>query len=654
MSKKTFVKVVGIGLFDINLNLTLTEDEAKKFNVPELSEINSLTDCKSFLIDNSEKNNQDETAKKIPTIFDYFVITTNNSTINTLLFINKAFKNKTFIEYLILSEPVFKEEEKFLYDVIKNVTEQNYLFVLENRILKIPMKFNFTFNVGKETKSFELVAEGAEVEPKNENNLDLYEKLNYEFDDTNYFYSNLNEIFQITKYKFNLNDFSQFLNSLILKNPKIEIVLNFPEIIQNLYSLNFNTLNIISEIILYTDIFIFDKRESLSLFSLLLQLNSGDYLKSKHSDEDIQNIEIIFIRDVKKLRVNVPKIGLFFDEFKKFTIIEMHPKSEVVVFHSDFEFDLIPKHITNNIQEEYRKLLASNYSTLKYIFLGGFFSRLFHGKSFITCFKAGNEIIKRILELLKLNFELPSDPNFYLITIKKSATKSKKKEEEENKIKERERHFMLDCINIETSKKKNYNPLYDKNLQSFFSSKEIFKHLKKLGFVDRRGNILQDPDTKKDGVGNNRKLLRSIELEKKKLMSLKETNQIMKRQIKQILDNDTKTLQYPNSEQLEKFLKLENMNLLSEKKVYSNCKSNSQQEDELYAKSLLEKRKEYLLKNSYKNKNLKPISGEKYKKLLESFEKKTSPNQQKESIKPIDESTSKINENNSGKDDSNH
>ena len=85
-----FVKVVSMGQLDLELTLILTEEEMKRFKVPEISCINSLAECEKFLfppeseeelkkkqeeevkqIENNEKNNNQKPNKeKEETILD--------------------------------------------------------------------------------------------------------------------------------------------------------------------------------------------------------------------------------------------------------------------------------------------------------------------------------------------------------------------------------------------------------------------------------------------------------------------------------------------------------------------------------------------------------------------------------------------------------
>ena len=73
----------------------------------------------------------------------------------------------------------------------------------------------------------------------------------------------------------------------------------------------------------------------------------------------------------------------------------------------------------------------------------------------------------------------------------------------EGSLFKQEKGFVLDCTNINASKKKEYNPLMDIYCQNFVFSKNNFTHLKKLGFINKKGNILKDPDLIQNKKYNN-------------------------------------------------------------------------------------------------------------------------------------------------------
>ena len=56
---------------------------------------------------------------------------------------------------------------------------------------------------------------------------------------------------------------------------------------------------------------------------------------------------------------------------------------------------------------------------IKSVFVGGFLSRLFNKKSFQTCFVAGNESVKRVIDLIRFDFDFPTDGAYYEILVKK-------------------------------------------------------------------------------------------------------------------------------------------------------------------------------------------------------------------------------------------
>lgn len=685
-----FVKVVSMGQLDLELTLILTEEDMKRFKVPEISCINSLAECEKFLFppeneeelkkkqeegvkqieDNEKNNNQMPNKEKEETILDLIRLNSTNSTITTMLMINKAFKKKTFIEYLTLSETVYKEEEEFMREVVKYVTEQNYLFIIENSMYEIPSKIKFIIKLAETKdpnfiKTFEIKLDGRKEEMK-ESATNFYHTLNYDFDFTNYFYMDLNTICEIEKFGFTMKIYCEFVKDLTDNYKDICIASNFPDIISNVSNIDIEGISCIKEILDYTDVFVFEKKEALALFNLLSTLKDS----SVNNVEEKKNLDLLFIKEVNKKRKYLPKIGIFIDELKKITIIEQESKSNLILFHSDFDLKFIPDKISKDIAEEYKKLMVVHYQELKFTFIGGFLSRIFYKRSFNTCFTAGSESVKRILELLRFQIDYPLDNNYYIIRIKKHRhdknSQAIKEKQEEDLIKIRkEKHFVLDCVNKETSSMKTYNPLYDQNLQSFFSSLTIRSHLKKLGFINRKGNVLQDPDFKKLGIIKNKKLVKAYEDEQKKLIKIKENNYKMKLQIHNLFLGGTSNLQNVGLNDLEKYAKVYNFHPISGKKLPSisgavfnlvTSKSPGKQirkspaplRNELYAKAIEENNKKAQAqnlvqaqirksrspgkklnykqrnKNSSENKanNLKPLSKENYLQILDNYESK--------------------------------
>jgi len=116
-----FLKVVALGPIDFELTLNLTESDIRDYSI-DLNKLKSIKDCEKFL---QRKDIQERIS-----------LTSKNLTINTLLFINRAFKVKTFIEYIVLNNNEFTDEAKFMQGIFKNVTEQNFLFLIPYQCLE--------------------------------------------------------------------------------------------------------------------------------------------------------------------------------------------------------------------------------------------------------------------------------------------------------------------------------------------------------------------------------------------------------------------------------------------------------------------------------------------------------------------------------------
>ena len=107
----SIIRLSAIGNLDIEINFILRLSEAKymKFGI---SKIKSPVDLKEVFC--SEENiNYDEEKPKI-NYLDYISLSSKNDFIITLLFINRAFKNKTFVELIMLNQIEFRNETSLL------------------------------------------------------------------------------------------------------------------------------------------------------------------------------------------------------------------------------------------------------------------------------------------------------------------------------------------------------------------------------------------------------------------------------------------------------------------------------------------------------------------------------------------------------------
>ena len=112
-------RILSMGSVDLIMNFEFTEDELIDLEL-EFDKLNSLTDLK-FL---EEKKD----------LWNKFELTSNNPTLITLLYLNKVNKKKSYIDYVPLGLPTFSDEEKYFEEVVKFVTEQNYLSINESQL----------------------------------------------------------------------------------------------------------------------------------------------------------------------------------------------------------------------------------------------------------------------------------------------------------------------------------------------------------------------------------------------------------------------------------------------------------------------------------------------------------------------------------------
>jgi hypothetical protein len=391
----------------------------------------------------------------------------------------------------------------------------------------------------------------------------VYERFRYDFSSCNYFFVDLNEIIKMQNFNFSLKEFSELLRKITFDFREISIITTLTNIIKNIALLDLESLNYISEIVSLTDIYVFEKKEALALFNLLAQLNS-----ESDSSEEKKNLEFLFIREIKRKKRPYPKLGLFLEGFKKCTIIQQQQQNcNLVVFHSNYELNLIPHNVSSVVFEDYQKIFLQNADNLTSAFLGGFFSRFFYKKSFNTCFTAGNESLKRIIELLRFNVEPSLDFNYYLVRIKKNP---KGLNEAEKTNKKKEENFVLDSTNVVNSQMRGYNPLYDANLVSFFSSKLTRSHLQKHGFINRNGVIVDDPENKKITVFENsesKNFEKIYEQEKNNMLKIKQQKEKMRLQIKSLVNFNSQTIRSGGFKELDKLAKIYTFNATLSKKL---------------------------------------------------------------------------------------
>ena len=523
-------KLCSLGILDININLILTESQAEKYDF-NIDDYNTVSDLKNLFYPLTTDYN---------TEIDYFkhiFLSSDNNLINTLLYINRAYKPKTFIEFIMPNKLDFGSNTKFVHNLLIDVCNMNYLFIVENKIIDVNSNIKFNINIideetkeNIETKTFDLF-EMNDLEIKinnnendnenlNENNDSVLFNLDYNFDKADFFLVDLfsyKELLYKNKY-----DIEKFLYKVIGDNKQIKIIL----IINKNCFTGYDFTSLIEkyrEIIELSDIIFCDRKEInyfLRTYSNLkncsIDINNGNssitskdnsinnnYLPGINKDllnkkipynlinnaNENSNLDLIMF-DNEKHRKNIPRISILFDSyFSSITLYEQIGTHMEIDTKETFHFKL---------KQEKVDLFLKSGKIYYYIFIGGFLSRLIHNKSFRVCFYAGYLLLEKIFKntIKKKNIFKIDDYNV-LVPNEKKGLKDKliklnEKILEDQKCKEK--GFVLDCTNLNECKIKIYNPLLDTNCASYLLKKNIFEHLKNKGFINKNGIVLKDPD----------------------------------------------------------------------------------------------------------------------------------------------------------------
>ena len=524
-------KLCSLGILDININLILTESQAEKYDF-NIDDYNTVSDLKNLFYPLTTDYN---------TEIDYFkhlFLSSDNNLINTLLYINRAYKPKTFIEFIMPNKLDFGSNTKFVHNLLIDVCNMNYLFIVENKIIDVNSNIKFNINIideetkeNIETKTFDLF-EMNDLEIKinnnendnenlNENNDSVLFNLDYNFDKADFFLVDLfsyKELLYKNKY-----DIEKFLYKVIGDNKQIKIIL----IINKNCFTGYDFTSLIEkyrEIIELSDIIFCDRKEinyflrtysnlkncsidinngNSSITSKDNSINNNNYLPGINKDllnkkipynlinntNENSNLDLIMF-DNEKHRKNIPRISILFDSyFSSITLYEQIGTHMEIDTKETFHFKL---------KQEKVDLFLKSSKIYYYIFIGGFLSRFIHNKSFRVCFYAGYLLLEKIFKntIKKKNIFKIDDYNV-LVPNEKKGLKDKliklnEKILEDQKCKEK--GFVLDCTNLNECKIKIYNPLLDTNCASYLLKKNIFEHLKNKGFINKNGIVLKDPD----------------------------------------------------------------------------------------------------------------------------------------------------------------
>jgi len=360
--------------------------------------------------------------------------------------------------------------------------------------------------------------ESVQDNSRNEKSVSLQKLTNIpaacEIEEYDFLFIDLEEFIHFHTNGFHLFELAEFMKKISTENKKPRIVLNYPNILINLNVVNLEILQTLMDIMSYTDIFLFEKKECLAFFNMLSQMNYEKDLNDKLLND-------FFFKEIPHHKNTIPKVGLFLEDLQKFNIAEQ--KNGKNPFEITYDINLHPKinHFNQKIIEEYKKIIAVNNSYFKSIFFGGYFSSYVFNYDYFQSFKSGAESTKRILEIFKNKIDFPTDPEFYSIKLQK---KKIEKDLYHEKLRKKENNFKLDCINKTNSSIKNYNPLFDDHLNAFFANSIIRKQLKEKGFINTNGFVLYDSSYKGivDVPPKHKKRLDTSERERHLLLAIKQ------------------------------------------------------------------------------------------------------------------------------------
>ena len=197
-------------------------------------------------------------------------------------------------------------------------------------------------------------------------------------------------------------------------------------------------------------------------------------------------------------RKSQDKVALVLDEFKKIFVIKCNKKDEKPEI-LDYDLNLHPQMNIRNMKEilESKKVIQTNFNDYSKTFFGSMLSTIVSKgpegcdeKSLFLAYLVGMNTMKKMVEIQKNDLPIPKNKDFFTTTINRSEIKRLLTEANQRK---KEKLFILDGNTKTNVGIKPYNPLLDKNLASFFSTKNNQNFLKMNGFLGKNGEIMYDP-----------------------------------------------------------------------------------------------------------------------------------------------------------------
>jgi len=524
----------------------------KYYKFRHLNEISSL----SFL-----QNNND--------IINRIQLTSKKELIKLLLIGNRNSEKKSIIDYICFGAPIFEKDELFFNSFLDSITKR-YGIIFNKKPLNINAGYSIKIEMtyGSQKKEILVESEGRHEHeedndikeegdsPQDDNNIleddfdedyhlneamiknlipkfrrrnmlcnmyplfNKYDMLYFNFEDLN----KISKNFKI-EYMLELIDFFKkkksiiFVNYYMLEKDK-EKIDNNPKKDEKIPSSQIKSskriltkeeyLEIINRFYYVTDVYFFDKKQSIKNFNDHYNLFTTDDSKKIISSRNVYDYFIKGIATGTENEVPNEKTGIFLDEFNEFCII--HVNKNNLVEKEEYDPHPFPKINTHNIKEVsiYKDIIKKNKNDFYSLFLSELVISISHNSNYLSIspliiypsYLTGMDLIKKKIECIKNGVKIDeNDEKFYKI---KKHPKIISQELDKITKGEKEGKFLLDCTNKITSNKKEYISLFDFHLKNFFSSEIIRKNLENKGFIDSEGYILYDP-LYKDAMGNNTK-----------------------------------------------------------------------------------------------------------------------------------------------------
>ena len=503
--KKT-KKISSLGILDIILNLELSQKEANKFNI-NINQYKSIQDLKYLFQSNNNSSNQYNF-----NIIDSISLSSENDFINTLLYINRAYNNKSFIEFIMPNEIQFNENMEFIYKIIKYILDKNYFFIIENKITDFPSSIKFMIKIYKERPNEIIIKKEFQLFEKNNKNnnkisYNFFNEINYNFKLSDYFIFDFDSFNHLLKnYKnINLNIYNNlltFLYDIIEQNKKIKIVTVLSKNIFDDKQMK-QRIKKYMEIIELNDI-IFSFKDDLNRFfltynSIYKRSSNNSSIYDQKYKSYINEAKDLILYDKDKYRKNYPRITILFNEFD---YISIYIQNGLYM-----ELDYIEIFFLNDVSKKCKNI--SEYNHYYYFFIGGFLSRFIYDKPFKVCCSAGQLLLNKILESNSINYINVDDYNICVPNKKKYIRQYSYKKFDRLPSKEYiKRNVTLSQEKQEKNKAKANIILRDKDNDKDNNNfyRNDLTNLKNRDFSCRHDLIIKEPNTEMTTLSLKRKL----------------------------------------------------------------------------------------------------------------------------------------------------